>query len=145
MLKFSLKFSFAGQDQEVFGSKNLLTFTQDGIVHKGFVLVGAEDDAQRGVVVLAAFEVVEHPHIHVHLPNVSMAEFVRLQVDEDKALEEIVVEDQIDVEVGGLGANAKLAAHEREAFAKFHEKVAQAGDEGIFELAFAVRSALRQV
>lgn len=40
----------------------------------GFVFVGTEDDADGGVVIVAALEVIEHADIHVDLPNVLVAE-----------------------------------------------------------------------
>jgi len=59
------------------------------------------------------------------------------QVYEHKAFEEVVVKNEINVEVGSLCADAKLAAYEGEALAEFHEKVTQAGDDGVFNLAFS--------
>jgi hypothetical protein len=39
-------------------------------------------------------------------------ELARLQVDDDKALEQVVVEHQVHEEVAGLGADAHLPRHE---------------------------------
>ena len=108
-------------------------------------LLRAEYDAERRIVVFAAFKVVKHPHIHVHLPDIGVAEFFRLQVDKDKTFEKIIVEDEINVEMGGLSANAELTANKGKTFAEFHEKVAQADDESTFELTFSGFGTLRQI
>jgi len=77
----------------------LFIFLEDRILNDGLVFVRAQDDADGGVVIVAALEVVEHPDIHVDLADVLMAELAGLEVDDDEALEQVVVEHQVDVEV----------------------------------------------
>ena len=82
-----------------------------------------------GVVVLAALEVVKQAHVHVHLADVLMRQLAGLEIDQDEALEQIVVEDQIDIEMRGLGADAELAGDEGEAFAEFKQELLKPADE----------------
>lgn len=144
-LQFSLKLLLTGQDKAVFRGEELLTLAQNGVTHEGFVLVGTKDDTQRKIVIFAPFEVVKHPHIHIHLADVSMGEFPDLQVDEDKTLKQIIIEDKIDIEVGGLRTDPKLATNKRKTLTQFHQKVTQARDKGIFELARAKIAAIGQI
>lgn len=103
---------------------------EDGILDDGFVLIGAEDETDGGIVVGAALEVVEHSHIHVDLADVLMGEFGGLEVDDDEAFQDVVVEDEIEVEVAGLGADAHLAGDEGEAMAHFQQEALELGDDG---------------
>ena len=135
-VEFVAEFFFAGEDEAVFGGEELLAFAEDGVADDGVVFVGTEDDAEGGVVVWGALEVVEEADLHVHLADVSVGELLGFEINEDEALQQVVVEDQIDVEVAGFRADAELASDEGEAFAQLHEEVAQTSDEGIFEFAF---------
>lgn len=65
---------------------------------KGLVLVRAEDDPQGRVVAVSAFEVIKHPHVHIHLADILMRQFRGLEVDYHEALEQIVVEHQIYID-----------------------------------------------
>jgi hypothetical protein len=105
----------------VFGGEQLLVFLQYRIADNGFVFVFAQDNADGGVVVFTPFEVIKHAHIHIHLADVLMAQFAGFQVDDDKTLEQVVVEDQIEIEVAGFGTDTHLTGDEREALAQFEQ------------------------
>ncbi len=109
---------------------------QYGVAHHGFVFGFAEDDTHRGVVVGLAFEVVEHAYVHVHLAYVLMGYFSSFEIEQHKALQQVVIKYQIDVEVAGFGTNAKLPAHEGEAFAKFDAGIVPGWLQGRFRIRF---------
>lgn len=44
-----------GEDGAVFGGQELFAAFEDGVLHDGFVLIGAEDEADGWIVVGAAF------------------------------------------------------------------------------------------
>ncbi|MDB6006162.1 MAG: hypothetical protein JWR15_3149 [Prosthecobacter sp.] len=67
-----------------------------------------------------------------------MRELVELEVDDDVAAEEAVVEDEIDEVVVFIEGEALLAGFEEEAFAEFEEEVFEAVDDGLFEVVFGV-------
>ena len=142
--EFVAEFLLAGEDQAVFGGEELLALAEHGVADEGVVLVGAEDDAEGGVVVRAAFEVIEQADIHVHLADVGVGELAGFEIEQDEAFQEVVVEDEIHIEMARLGADADLAADEGEAFAEFHEEIPQAEREGIFQRAFAIRRGFRE-
>jgi|GEM_PF-4063599 len=50
-LQLLLQLLLAWQNQPIFGGKELLVFLQHRIAHQGFVFVGTQNNAQRGVVV----------------------------------------------------------------------------------------------
>lgn len=118
--EFGGKLFLAGEDKSAFGSEELLTFAENGVADEGLILIGAQDDAERGIVVRATLQVVKHADIHVHLADVFVGEFFRLQINEDEALEQVVVENEVHVEVAALGADAELATNEGEALAQLH-------------------------
>ena len=91
---------------------------EDGVAHHGGIFVGAENDSHRWVVALTAPQVVVHANVHVHLSDVLVGELARLEIEEDEALEQVVVEDEIDVKVFGLGADALLPSDKGEALAQ---------------------------
>jgi hypothetical protein len=114
----------------------LFVALEHGAGDDGGVLAGADDDADGGFVLGATALIVIHPHIHVHLADVLIGEFTGLEIEDDAALEEVIVEDEIDVEVLGIGADALLASDEGEALAQFQQEGLQVIDEGLFEAAF---------
>ena len=128
--EFGDEFGLGGEDGAVFGGEELFAAFEDGVLDDGFVLIGAEDEADGGIVVGAAFEVVEHADIHVDLADVLMCELGGLEVDDDEAFQDVVIEDEIEVEVAGLGTDAHLAGDEGEAMAHFQEEALELGDDG---------------
>jgi hypothetical protein len=68
--------------------------------------------------------------VNIDLPNVLMGELAGLEVDDDEAFQDVVIEDEIEVEVAGLGADAHLAGDEGEAMAHFQEEALELGNDG---------------
>ncbi len=66
-----------------------------------------------------------------------MCQLARFQINEDEALEDVVVEDQVNEEIPGLGADALLPGDEGEAFAQFQHECLEFVDDGLFEGGFA--------
>ena len=128
--EFRDEFGFGGEERAVSGGEELFAAFEDGVLHDGFVLIGAEDEADGGIVVRAAFEVVEHSHVHVDLADVLMGELGGLEVDDDEAFQDVVIENEIEVEVAGLGADTHLAGDEGEAVAHFQQEALELGDDG---------------
>ena len=53
--QFGDECGFSGDDGAVFGGEELFAAFEDGVLHDGFVLIGAEDEADGWIVVGAAF------------------------------------------------------------------------------------------
>ena len=69
-----------------------------------------KNQADGGVVVLAAFKFVEHSYIGIHLPDVLMGQLIGFEVNQHKTLEQVVVEHQVNVKVVGFRTDAVLFA-----------------------------------
>ena len=98
----------------------------------------AEEEADGGVFVRELHLAVVVVHIHLHLAEVLMGELVELEVDEDVAAEEAVVEDEIDKVVVFIEGEASLAGFEEEALAHLEKEVLEAIDDGLLEVGLGV-------
>jgi hypothetical protein len=116
-LDFSDKFCFAGQVGLVFGGKQLWAVLHHRVPDDRFALIRAKDDPYGGFVSLRFFEVIKHPPVHIHLPDVLVGELAGLEVNQDKAFQEVVVKDEVDIKVLGLGADTVLPPDEGKAAA----------------------------
>ncbi|MNP06322.1 hypothetical protein D3C76_982990 [compost metagenome] len=65
-----------------------------------------------------------------------MGQFTALDIEDDEALEQVVVEHQIDVEVFAVGTDALLAGNECEALSQLQQEALQLFDKRLFDLAF---------
>ena len=79
----------------------------------------AQKEADGGVFVGELHFAVVIIDVHLHLPEVLMRRFVQLEVDDDVAAQEAVVEHQIDEVVVLIEGEAFLPGLEEEAFAEF--------------------------
>jgi len=116
-LDFAPEFFLGRQVAHVFRGEELLAAFQHRILRHYLVLFRAEDEADGRVILRSAAKVIEHPHIHVELADVLMGELADLEVDQNEALEEVVVENEVDVEMLGFRGDAVLAGDESEALA----------------------------
>lgn len=123
----------------------MLTLFDYRVFDDGFILAVAQNNTDSGIVVFAAFEVVKHAHIHIHLTDVLMAELAGFQVDDDKTLEQIIVENQVNKKVAGLSANTHLPRDEREPLAKFQQKLLQFINNRLLQPALFYLASLRQL
>ena len=62
-----------------------------------------------------------------------MGDLVRLEVDQEEALEQVVVEHEVDVIFVDVGVDMLLAAYESEALAQFHDEPLHVEGEAAFE------------
>ncbi len=114
---FGDEFGFGGEVGEVFGGEELFVFAQYGVFGNGGVGFGAEQDADGWVVAFGAFEVIEHPHIHIELPDVLVGDLVGFQLYDYEAFEEVIVKNEINEKIGGFGADVLLASNEGKSLA----------------------------
>ena len=106
---------------------------QDRVAHDCFIFVSTKNNAQGGIVVLASFEVIEQAHIHIHLPDILMRKLLCFQVDQNETLEQVVIEDQINVEMGCFRTDTKLASDKGESLAQFQQELLQPIDDRGFQ------------
>ena len=106
---------------------------------------GAEYDAKRRIVVPVFYRLVEHAHIHIHLPHILMGNAAGFQINQHKAFEDKIVKNQINEVIAGVGSDEFLSFNECVSFAQFQEKMLQVINDGFFYLAFRVAQVAGQV
>ena len=107
-----------------------------GVFRDVLACLGAENQTDGRVVAFGAFKVVIHPHVHVHLSDILMCDFRGLEVNEQKGLQQVVVEDEVYVEVADICAYMLLPCNECVAFAEFEQEILDMGQYGAFEVGF---------
>ena len=108
----------------------------EGVLHDGVVFIGAEDKAEGGVVIRGAAFAVVVVHVKLELPEVLVGEFPDLQIDEDVALQNGVIEDEVNVEVVAIEGESLLAGEEGKAATEFEQEGLELGNEGVFKIGF---------
>ena len=124
-----VKFVGGGVDIGVSGERQL---------HERIILFLAEEDTDSGFLESLADVAVKVVDIHLHLPEVLVGEFIGLKVDEAIALQEAVVEHEVNIEMFLIEGEALLARFKEEAFAHLEQEIAHAGDDGVLQLGFRV-------
>src|SRR6185369_10659615 len=111
---------------------------RQGEFDDGLFLPFTEQDADGGVFVGGFHEAVEVVHIHLHLPQILMAELVEFEVDDHIAAQQTVVEDEIDEEVVFVEGETLLASLEEKSLAQFQQEVFELVDDGGFQVGFGI-------
>ncbi len=143
--EFSLKFRLGGQVQLVAaGEDRLLLVRPEGVADHGVVLVRAQDQPERRIVAFRPALAVVVVHVQLELPQVLMRQLAGLQIDDHEALQDRVVEDQIDVEVVAVQREPFLPGHEGEALAQFQQKGLQVVDQRLLQIRLDQPRGLRQ-
>jgi hypothetical protein len=73
-----------------------------------------------------------------------VGKFASLEVEEDEAFKQIVVENEVEVEVLRFRADALLARDEGKALAEFEEERLEIADESVFKFSFEQFADVRQ-
>jgi hypothetical protein len=105
----------------------------EGVLDDGVVLVRAQDEAKGRRIPHRAAVFIEPVHVELELAEILVNQRPDLEVDDDEALEDGVIENQIDVEMIPVERNAVLARDERETASQFEEKRLQIIEERGFE------------
>src|SRR5690606_35590848 len=86
----------ARQVGDVLRRKEPFVLVQHRVACDRLILLRAQNEADGWSVAFGATLRVEESHVAVHLSDVLMCEFSELEVDEQVALENNIVEDQVD-------------------------------------------------
>ena len=135
-LKLESQFFLAWEKLQILRGEDLAAFAQDRIFRDRLAFVGAQDQAEDRVVAGCLEAILEEPYVAVHLPYVTMGQSAVLQIDEEKALEDVVVEHEVDVEILVVESDVALARDEGESLAQLEEERLQVVDDGLFDVAF---------
>ena len=121
----------------VAGDEELIGDVSEGELDKGFVLAGAEEDADGWLVAGCHFVLFVVGDVGIELAEVFVAEGLGFQFNEDVALEHAVVKHEIDEEVFASNEDAFLPGFEAEAVTHFQEKLLKAIKQRVFEVGLA--------
>ena len=116
------------------GKDALFLVGAEGVFDHSIVFIGAEDQAERGLVTRGKPLAVEIIDIELELAKVLMGEFANLQIKQHITLEHGMVKDQIDVEMVAVEGEALLAGDKGKALAQFEQEGLQLAEEGGFQL-----------
>lgn len=141
--ELAAKFFAVWKVELVFLHKELAVHLVGGVFDEQFVLVPRENYADRRVIVCGVLLSGKIAEVEVHLADIVMFDLVDLQVDQDEAAEDAVVEYEINTVVSVVDGDAVLPADKGEAFAKFEEKGLEVVAEAAFEISFRDGMGLR--
>ena len=116
--QFVLQQCLVGQVQRVLLCVDIGIFGQ-GQFDQGIVGRLAHQYAYRGLLKVLSHISVVIVYLHLHLSKVLMREIASLEVNQDIALQETIVEHQVDIEVSFLEGEPLLPSLEQESFAQF--------------------------
>lgn len=74
-----------------------------------------------------------------------MGQFAGFQVYEHKALEQVIVKNQVNIIMVGFATDTVLPAHKRKAFAQLQQELLQVFNQGGFYFSFGSRNGLRYI
>ena len=111
---------------------------RQGQFHHGIVLAAAEDDTDGRQLSVGLHVAVEVVDVHLHLTQILMGQLAALQVDQDIAAQQPIVEDEVHEEVAVVEREPFLTGLEQEAFAQFEQEVLEAIDDGRFQLGLGI-------
>ena len=126
LLQEALDVLFAGQFELVLGDEELVVHAGQGVFDEGVVFLRAEQKADGRVVAVGHHVLAVPAHVGVELADVLVAELLDFQIDQHMALEDAVIEDEIDEAVGVADEDALLAGLETEAVAQFEQEILRA-------------------
>lgn len=105
-----------------------------GVLDKNLILGGAEQKTDRWVVARSHYVGSVPAHVGIKLTKVFVAERIYLQFDQDMALEDAVVEDQVHETVRVANEDALLAGFETEPVSKFEQKSLQSVEQRLLDI-----------
>ena len=83
--------------------------------------LGASTDSES--VLNNAAAIIVHPYIHIHLPHILMTYLFRLQINEHKTFEDVVVENEVYVKIPHISTNMLLTRNKSKPFTQFQYKI----------------------
>ncbi len=113
-------------------------------MHNQFILIGTKNDADWLGVPFRIHLLTVVIQIEVHLPDIFMLNLSTFQVDQNKALQNPMVENQIDLIYPSANHHFLLSSYICETFSKFQKKHAQVIDKCFFQVTFLINRKLRQ-
>ena len=98
--QFGGKFGFGWEMELIAAGEDLgLVGGAESVFDDGIVFVGTEDEAQGWVVVGGTAFLIVVINVELKLAKVAVGEFADFEIDQDVALQDCVIEDQINIKM----------------------------------------------
>ena len=127
-------FLFFGQLDGIAGNEDFVAQITEGELDEDVIFAGAEEDADGRLVARGHLVFFVVGDVGVELAQVLVAKGIGLEFHQDVALEDAVVEDEIDEEMFVADEDALLPRLEAEAVAQLEEEILKTIQQGIFEV-----------
>lgn len=122
-LNFNPQLFFSGQVSQILRHEQMVVIMQDRVSRDVLAGFATQQNANRGIVALFAFEFVVHPNIHIYLTDILMGDRAHFQINQNIAFQFDVIEHKVDVVIFRVGHNVLLSGHESKSLSHFHEEV----------------------
>ena len=134
----SLKFLALGKIKLVTRHKKLIVYALQSIFHQYFILLCAQDNSNRRIVVRLANLIFEIIQIEIHLANVTVLDFCTFQINQDITFQNGVIEYHIHFEAFASYRYDVLTSHEGETSAQLQQELFHVGFQSVLQFRFLV-------
>ena len=83
-----------------------------GVFGDVLIRIRTKHKSKRWIVIVSFFEIIIHTDIHIHLSNILMGDFCRFQVNQYKALENVIIKHKIYIIIVFFRVNMLLSGNE---------------------------------
>src|SRR5262249_49680754 len=127
-----------GQCHAILAGQHLARQAIQGVAHQRIVLLRAEDEANRWVLVRAHPVLARVVEVEVHLPGIGMRELADLEVDHHETAQPSMEEQQVDSIPLLTDPEPALASNEGEVTSELQEEGLQMVNECLLEVILGV-------
>ena len=136
--KVLLDIVFRRQLEAVFADEEILRETLGGVLYGGHAVVGTQQQADGRVVVHLHHLVLVVVHVEVQLRGILVAETIYLQIDDDVAFQDAVVENEVGLEVVLINEDSLLTSLEAETATHLQQERLQVVQDVRLQLGFCI-------
>ena len=121
LVKLRLQFFTLWQIELVACYEQLVCNTLQGILHQKFIFSCSQNYANGWIIVRLTYFCFEIVQVEVHLPDVTMFYLCSLQINQNIAFQDTMVEHQIHLELSATYLHRVLSAHKCKAAPHFQK------------------------
>ena len=136
--ELSFKLFSVRQIQLIAAYKKLIGDILESILHDQLVLICTEYQAYRFGVTLSIHFLLVVVEIEIHLSNIFMLNLTNLQIDKNKAFQDTMIKNEIDLIRSACNNDFLLSADIGKALSEFKEELAQIINKSFFQIALFV-------